>query len=136
MGNATSRQSEHICNILGLMQCLALDSETNLPFLRSGAHIHLYGFLAISGQARHFERIRVTALSVFAALVKSPSDQVLDFLLNSEFMVSCLTAMKRGNGLTRTVSTFILKKILMDGRGVQFFCQEETTLYLVSPYKP
>ena len=40
--------------------------------------------------------------------------------------------MKKGNDLSKTVSTFIVRKILMDNLGLDYVCTTEERLYAVA----
>ena len=48
---------------------------------------------------------------------------MVEFLLQTEIIPLCLRIMETGNDLNKTVSTFIVQKILVDDAGLQYICQ-------------
>uniref|UniRef100_A0AC35UBB6 CCR4-NOT transcription complex subunit 9 n=1 Tax=Rhabditophanes sp. KR3021 TaxID=114890 RepID=A0AC35UBB6_9BILA len=115
--------SNPVCNALALMQCVASHKETRLSFLNSHIPLFLYPFLHINKNTRSFEYIRLTSLGVIGALVRSEEKEVITFLLNTEIVPLCLRIMENGTDLSKTVSSFILQKILVDDNGLNYICQ-------------
>lgn len=70
-------QSNRVCNVLALFQCIAANSETRLSFINGKFYynlaqipLFLYPFLNTINKSRPFEYLRLTALGVIGALVK------------------------------------------------------------------
>jgi len=124
--------SERTCNVLGLFQCIALNSDTRPLFLQANLHLYLYPLINTSSKQRPFEHLRVTSLGVIGALVKGEDSEAINFLMNTELIVLCLRIMKRGNELSRTVATFIVQKILLDNNGLEYVCQTGERLFAVA----
>jgi len=115
--------SNKVCNVLGLLQCLALHQETRGLFLNAHIPLFLYPFLNTSSKSKPFENLRVTSLGVIGALVKGDDTDAINFLMQTEIIPLCLRIMKRGQELSRTVATFIVQKILLDDAGLNYICQ-------------
>lgn len=54
---------------------------------------------------------------------QTEEQEVITFLLTTEIIPLCLRIMETGFELTKTLSTFILQKILMDDNGLSYICQ-------------
>ena len=54
--------------------------------------------------------------------MKAESQEVVRFLLQTEIIPLCLKIMEKGNELSKTVSTFILHKIMSDDDGLKYLC--------------
>jgi CCR4-NOT transcription complex subunit 9 len=137
----TAVQSNRVCNALALMQCIAAHQETRRLFLEGMFIIRvptmiarvfsfsakipmfLYPFLHTTKTTKPFEYLRLTSLGVIGAMVKTDEKDVIKFLLSTEIIPLCLRIMEQGTELSRTVSTFILQKILLDDLGLDYVCQ-------------
>lgn len=56
-------------------------------------------------------------------IFQTEEQEVITFLLTTEIIPLCLRIMETGFELTKTLSTFILQKILMDDNGLSYICQ-------------
>lgn len=119
----TAHQSNRVCNALALLQCVASHPETRTTFLSAHIPLFLYPFLHTISKTRPFEYLRLTSLGVIGALVKTDEQEVITFLLTTEIIPLCLRIMESGSELSKTVATFILQKILLDGTGLTYICQ-------------
>ncbi|CAF3589701.1 unnamed protein product, partial [Rotaria sp. Silwood2] len=72
---------------------------------------------------RPFHYLRLTALGVSGALVKTDETEVINFLLTTEIIPLSLRIMQSGSELSKTVATFILQKILGDDSGLNYICE-------------
>ena len=117
-------QSNRVCNALALLQCIASHPETRSSFLNAEIPLFLYPFLQTNNvfKDKPFEYLRLTSLGVIGALVKSDEQQVINFLLSTEIIPLCLRIMESGSELSKTVATFILQKILIDEKGLEYVC--------------
>lgn len=129
--NLSQNVSCKVCNVLGLLQCLALHPETRGLFLNAHIPLFLYPFLNTSSKLKPFENLRVTSLGVIGALVKGDDNDAITFLMQTEIIPLCLRIMKRGQELSRTVATFIVQKILMDDSGLSYICQTAERFFAV-----
>ncbi|CAH8389929.1 unnamed protein product [Eruca vesicaria subsp. sativa] len=112
----TVAQSNKVCNALALYQvCKLFQNTANLP-------VYLYAFLSTSSTSRPFEYLRLTTLGVIGALVKVDDTEVVKFLLETEVVPLCLRVMEIGSELSKTVATFIVHKILVDDKGLDYMC--------------
>ncbi|XP_047339104.1 CCR4-NOT transcription complex subunit 9-like [Impatiens glandulifera] len=118
----TSSKSARICNVVALLQCVASHKHTRNLFIDANIPAYLYPFLDTKSNLRPFEYLRLTSLGVISAMVKVHDPKVIDFLIQSEIMPFCLSAMKIGTELSRTVTTFIVQKILLDNSGLNYIC--------------
>jgi len=118
----TITASNRICNVLALLQCLASHPETKPLFLKAQIPVFLFPFLNTVTKTRPMDYLRLTSLGVIGALVKADSQEVVRFLLQTEIIPLCLKIMEKGNELSKTVSTFILHKIMSDDDGLKYLC--------------
>ena len=97
------------------------------------AHIplFLYPFLNTTSKSRPFEYLRLTSLGVIGALVKNDSSEVIHFLLTTEIIPLCLRIMETGSELSKTVAIFIVQKILLDDKGLEYICHTYERFYAV-----
>lgn len=101
-------------------------------FLQAHIPLFLYPFLNTASKNRPFEYLRLTSLGVIGALVKVDDEAVVNFLLQTEVIPLCLKIMESGSELSRTVATFIVQKILLDGNGLNYICATAERFYAVS----
>jgi CCR4-NOT transcription complex subunit 9 len=76
--------------------------------------------------------LRLTSLGVVGALVKVDDPDVIAFLLSTEVIPLCLRTMEMGSELSKTVATFIVQKILLDGVGLAYICATAERFFAVS----
>ncbi|CAG0884457.1 unnamed protein product, partial [Cyprideis torosa] len=119
----SATQSNRVCNALALLQTVASHPETRTAFLQANIPLYLYAFLHMTSQERPFEYLRLTSLGVIGSLVKTDEREAVDFLLNTEIIPLCLQIMEKGSDLSKTVATFIVSKILLDPKGLNYICQ-------------
>jgi CCR4-NOT transcription complex subunit 9 len=96
--------------------------------------IFLYPFLNTVNKNKPFEYLRLTALGVIGALVKTDNPDVIEFLLSTEIIPLCLRIMERGSELSKTVATFIVQRILLDENGLNYVCNTAERFYAVTTY--
>lgn len=92
----------------------------------------MYPFLNTVSKGRSFEYLRLTSLGVIGALVKVDDSNVISFLLQTEIIPLCLRIMERGTELSQTVATFIIQKILLDDKGLNYLCDTAERFIAVS----
>lgn len=82
---------------------------------------------------RPYEHLRVTSLGVIGALVKGEdSNEAIKYLVKTELIVLCLRIMKKGYEMSKTVSIFIVLKILLDSTGLDYVCWTDERLNAVA----
>lgn len=57
--------------------------------------------------------------------------EVINFLLSTEIIPLCLRTMETGSELSKTVATFIVQKILLDGVGLSYICATAERFFAV-----
>ncbi|GAU29705.1 hypothetical protein TSUD_264400 [Trifolium subterraneum] len=92
----TAAQSNRVCNVLALLQCLASHSETRMPFLNANMPQYFYPFLQTTSKLAQYEYLRLASLGVIGALAKTNIKEVISFLLSSEVVPLCLQSMEIG----------------------------------------
>ncbi|CAK9316209.1 unnamed protein product [Citrullus colocynthis] len=118
----TEKASTRVCYALALLQCVASHPETRVPFMKAKIPLYLYPFLNTTIKEKPHEYLRLTSLGVIGALVKVDDKEVIYFLLKTEIVPYCLRCMDVGKGLSKTVATFIVQKILMNEEGLRYCC--------------
>ncbi|PHT68265.1 Cell differentiation protein RCD1 -like protein, partial [Capsicum annuum] len=131
--NLTPAQSNRVCTVLALLQCVASHPDTRMSLLNASIPSYLYAFLVTTSKSRPFEYLRLASLGVIGALVKAGDTEVIRELLSPEITPSCLRSMDIGCELSKTVATFILQKILLDDAGLDYICTRASSLgFLIS----
>ncbi|XP_044971252.1 CCR4-NOT transcription complex subunit 9-like isoform X2 [Hordeum vulgare subsp. vulgare] len=128
----TLAASTRVCNVLALFQCIASHPETRSPFIKAHIPLYLYPFLHTVDKAQPFEYLRLTTLGVIGALVKNEDTEATVYLLESETISLCLKIMEIGNEPSKTVSTFILLKLLLNDVGLHHCCNTHGPFYEIA----
>lgn len=137
-------QANRVCNALSLLQTIAAHPETKHLFVEGKLELHFYNSSEVSccrflariatyvfpllhtkDSSKQFEYLRLTSLGVIGTMVKADGQKVIKYLLTTEIVPVCLEIMERGTELSRTVSTFIMEKILSDKLGLDYVCEME-----------
>jgi len=83
-------------------------------------------------KSKPFEYLRLTALGVIGALVKSEDPEIIKTLLTTEIIPLSLRIMDRGSELSKTVATFIIQRILLDHNGLVYICNTAERFHAVN----
>ncbi|XP_074380348.1 uncharacterized protein LOC141721342 isoform X2 [Apium graveolens] len=131
--NLTLLQSNRVCNVLALFQCVAMHRDTRMLLLNAQILQYIYPFIKITSELRPFNNLRHTSLGVIAALVKVDDPEVISFLLPTETFLLCLDAMKTGSVSSKTVevATYIVQRILSNDDGLTFICTTPERFFTV-----
>nr|KJB10667.1 hypothetical protein B456_001G215000 [Gossypium raimondii] len=120
----SNRLSERVvrrtCNAIGLFQTLASHPDTKMSFIRASMPEYLYAFLKTRSRERNYERLRFASLVVIGSLVEVDNPEVVDYLLATEMFPCCLCCMEIGTTLSKTVATFIIYRILLNEKGLNY----------------
>lgn len=130
--NISMADSTKASNSLTLLQCIASHPQTRRDFLAAHIPLFLYPFLNSSCKSRRLEYLKLTCLGVIGALVKSDDEEVIRFLLDTEIIALCLRIMETGSEISKTVSIFIVQKIMLDDRGLAYVCATAERFYAVA----
>ncbi|XP_017646487.1 uncharacterized protein LOC108486770 [Gossypium arboreum] len=103
-----------------LLKCVASHPNTRIPFIRATMPVYLYPFLNTMSNERSYECLRITSLGVIGSLAKVEDPEVIEYLLSTQIFPSCLRCMELGKTLSRTVSTFIIYRILLSEKGLKY----------------
>jgi CCR4-NOT transcription complex subunit 9 len=101
--------ARRILSVLHLLQSLARDNETQIPFIRANFPLFLFPLLQIGAESRPFE---LSVLGVFASLISSDRIEIIDYIIKIDFLPVLLNSVKAGQGVVRILSMFILNKLL------------------------
>ncbi|KAM3230113.1 hypothetical protein ACQJBY_060736 [Aegilops geniculata] len=123
--------SNRACNVLALFQCIASHPKTRMLFLNANIPIFMYPFMVTKTNTRPLEHLRLTSLGVIGALVKTDDPGVVEFLLRTEIIPTCLFCMENGHELSKTVATFIVRRIICDDLGLRYICTNAERLLAV-----
>jgi CCR4-NOT transcription complex subunit 9 len=119
----SSKLAARVCNVLALFQCVAGCEETRLHFIHANIPMYLFPFLHATNQSRECECFKLTSLGILGSLVKAENAEIIDYLLQNEFVPLCLRILKFGQEMSKIVAAFIVQKILSDAAGRQCICQ-------------
>ncbi|EGG14957.1 cell differentiation family [Cavenderia fasciculata] len=119
--NEIARASNRVCNTLILFQTIANNPEYRILLVNAKIFVYIYPFLKTVAKTKPFEYLRFSSLSVISSIIKVEIKDVLKFLLESDISVPCLKIMEFGSELSKTVSTFIIQKLLNEDEGLNYF---------------
>jgi CCR4-NOT transcription complex subunit 9 len=124
-GSLNQKLASRVCHVLALFQCVAGHEETRLPFIHANFPMYLFPFLHTTNQSRECECFKLTALGIIGSLVKSEQPEIIEYLLQNEFVPLCLRILKFGQEMSKIVAAFIVQKILGDANGRRSVCQND-----------
>ncbi|PHT69581.1 Cell differentiation protein RCD1 -like protein [Capsicum annuum] len=110
--NLTPAQSNRVCNVLALLQCVASHPDTRMSLLNG--------------------KDSLICLSMAISFALAGDTEVIRALLSPEIIPSCLRSMDIGCELSKTVATFILQRILLDDAGLDYICTREVKFFDVA----
>ena len=131
MPNASNEKFNKVKYIISLIQTIALHPKTRKQFLDSQLLVFLYPFLRCANKNKSYDVIRVTTLSVIAALVKINDSDVINFLIKTEIIPVILRSMEKGTEIIRFTASFIIQRILEDIEGLKYICDLRERLYVI-----
>jgi CCR4-NOT transcription complex subunit 9 len=108
--------------VLALFQCIAGHESTRACFIRANIPMYLFPFLHTTNQSRECECFKLTSLGIIGSLVKAEQAEIIDYLLQNEFVPLCLRILKFGQEMSKIVAAFIIQKILSNGSGLKSIC--------------
>ncbi|TYI20145.1 hypothetical protein ES332_A07G215800v1 [Gossypium tomentosum] len=116
----TSAYRPLVSNRLSERVTLASHPHTKMSFIRASMPEYLYAFLKTRSRERNYERLRFASLVVIGSLVEVDNPEVVDYLLATEMFPCCLCCMEIGTTLSKTVATFIIYRILLNEKGLNY----------------
>ena len=119
----TKEKSDKIKYIIALFQNISLHPETRKEYIESQLLVFLYPFLKCTNKSKLYEVIKVSTLSVIAALVKNNDSDIINFLIKTEIIPVILRIMEKGSELIRAVTCFIVQRIIVDINGLKYICE-------------
>ncbi|OHT09673.1 Cell differentiation family, Rcd1-like containing protein [Tritrichomonas foetus] len=126
-----ARLAGRVCNVLALFQCVAGHDQTRIRFIRANIPMYLFPFLHTTNQSRECECFKLTSLGILGSLVKAEQPDIIEYLLQNEFVPLCLRILKFGQEMSRIVAAFIVQKILSDPNGRNYVCTSPERLETV-----
>lgn len=114
--------------ILSLIKYIVLNPKTRKEFLESQILVFLYPFLRCRTKKQSVEILKVSALSVIAALVTIEDNLTIEYLIKTEIIPDILRIMEKGNELMRAVTCFIVQRIVDDNNGLKYICDKTERL--------
>lgn len=118
-----NKLATRVCHVLALFQCVAGHEKTRKPFINANMPMYLFPFLHSVNHSRECEFFKLTSLGIIGSLVKVEQSDIIEYLLQNEFMPLCLRILKFGQEMSRIVAAFIIQKILSDKVGRNYVCQ-------------
>jgi len=126
--------SNRVCNCLALIQSVATHQASKAFLIDARIPLLLYPLLTLPGSDRASEFVRVTTLGMIGSLVKEDDSQSVFFLVESELIPLCLRIMGNVNSTdrARSVSAWIVQKLLLNDFGLWYVCQTPERFYAVA----
>ncbi|XP_068152621.1 CCR4-NOT transcription complex subunit 9-like [Drosophila tropicalis] len=112
-GSLTWNDSNRLCWAISLIQSIGGHPETQIPFLSSGIISFLLPILDVKVETEPVTHVKLAVLGVIGGLVKTPSKEVISFLLESANILSIIADyLSLGSKLTQLITAYILSRIL------------------------
>ena len=130
----TTENSDKAKHIISLFQIIALNPITWKDFLESQILVFLYPFLSNTNKTKSYEIeiLRVTSLSVIAALVKQKKySDVINFLIKTEIIPVIWRFLEKGTEIIRAVSCFIILRIIENSNELKYICDLRQRLFSI-----
>ena len=122
------RLAERVVRVLALLQCVAGHDKTRIPFIRANIPMYLFPFLHTTNTCRECECFKLTSLGIIGCLVKADVPEIIQYLLQNEFVPLCLRILKFGQEISRIVAAYIVQKILADANDMDDVCRSREKL--------
>lgn len=87
-------------------------------------------------QADPYELLRINTLNVFVCLVQVDDNEVASFLVQTEIIPLCLHIMEKGNDVAKTSATYIIQRLLLNQKGLNYVCHTAERFVLQLPHFP
>jgi len=91
----------------------------------------LFPFLHQTNSSRETEYFKLTSLGIIGSLVKADKPDIIEYLLNADFVPLCLRILKFSQEISRTVAAFIVQKIIGDQGGRCYILQNQERIETV-----
>nr|GEV43029.1 hypothetical protein [Tanacetum cinerariifolium] len=115
---------------------MASHPDTRMEIVKPRVPVYIYPFMnTIENRLKHFDYLRLTSLGVIGALVKvedKNSPQIIHFLLDTEVIPLCLRCIEVGCELAKTVTAFVISKILTYEEGQRYCGTFPERFYAIS----
>ncbi|XP_024033060.1 CCR4-NOT transcription complex subunit 9 [Morus notabilis] len=118
----TEKDSNRVCNVLALLQCVASHPNTRKRFMDANIVEYLYPFINTTSQEKPHEFLRLTSLGVIGSLAKQDNADVVNVLLEGDIVSKLLLCLEFGNQLSKTLAAFVLERLLTIGEMGQVYC--------------
>lgn len=116
----TRKEYNRVCNSVALLRTIAIDPVTQEAILRSHILLYLYPLLDTRHKSHSHEYLRLCSLGLLGSLIRTDTPTIVHFLITSEFIPICLTALEYGDEMSMTVATFIVQKVLETFEGLSY----------------
>ncbi|PIM99070.1 Protein involved in cell differentiation/sexual development [Handroanthus impetiginosus] len=127
--NLATAQSNRICNVLALLQCMASHPDTKILFLNAYVPLYVYPFLNTHCRDTTFEHLRLSTLGVIGFFVTEIDTDVIAYFLSGEMVPLCMRNMEIGKILSKTVATYIIRQILLCDVGLEYICEPQERFF-------
>ncbi|KAL8209643.1 hypothetical protein R6Q57_006375 [Mikania cordata] len=130
------KEATKVCNALALIQAMASHPDTKMQMVRAQLPVYIYPFLNTCEKGiKQLDYLRLISLGVMGALVKvddANSPEIIHFLLETEVVPLCLRCIEVGSELAKTVSAFVISKILLYEEGQRYCGTFPERFYVIS----
>ncbi|EXB37858.1 hypothetical protein L484_011918 [Morus notabilis] len=104
----TEKDSNRVCNVLALLQCVASHPNTRKRFMDANIVEYLYPFINTTSQEKPHEFLRLTSLGVIGSLAKQDNADVVNVLLEGDIVSKLLLCLEFGNQLSKTEYSYFM----------------------------
>jgi len=127
----TQKASYRVCNSISLFQSMAICESSRNSLISSNILMYLFPFLHSTNPSRECELLKLASLGVIGNLVKSDSNEVVQYLFKNGYVPLCLRILKFGIDINRILAAYILKRLITNPVGSSLIYSSKDNLITV-----
>ena len=121
-GKFETLDTEFIITIFHLFKLIAADPDTRIPFVKANIPLYFFPFLQYTVTKQESLRLTAAVIGVFTSLVSQDSPEVINYLVNNQFIPICLAVLCYSCGLVQTAGAYVLLKMIQNPTGLNSIC--------------
>lgn len=114
------QQSQRVFAALSLFLSMAKHPDTGVLLMRTHLFYYLMPLLRLTQKTRPIEHVRLSVLIIICGLLKKNTSEIICYTMAAEMIPQLLHQMEHGSNISKTLSSFILYRILDNAVGLKF----------------
>lgn len=125
----TQRDSNHLCNVLLLFECIASHSNTLFYLKKSQIHFYIHPFLKVESIEAPYENLKLAALDIIESLIEVDDLQLVHSFLASGLVSTCFQILQSRSKFSKNVAMYIIKPIMIQDVGLDYICATKGRIF-------